>query len=138
MNSSTPPNLEDRLARTPRRGLPADLRQACLAMRGSVPRPTPPTRQHAFWLHWFWPHPAAWGGLAILWCTILALHRLAPVPVNVLAATGPSTPLIKDPDSNRQLAHQRETREELLRQPLPPLDIDRPRKASPPSTNRIA
>jgi hypothetical protein len=46
--------------------------------------------------------------------------------------------LILDPDSTRQLAAQREAREELLRQPLPPLDIDRPRNATPPSTNRIA
>ncbi len=138
MNSSTPPNLEDRLAQVPRQGLPEDLRQACLDMSRTTPRPTPPARRHALWLHWLWPHPAAWGGLAAVWCAIFALHRFAPVPVNVLAATGPSTPLIQDPDSTRQLAAQREAREELLRQPLPPLDIDRPRNATPPSTNRIA
>lgn len=138
MNSSTPPNLEDRLAQVPRRGLPEDLRKSCLDLARANRQSSSPARRHALWFQWLWPHPAAWAGLAAVWCTIFALHQFAPVPVNVLAATGPSTPLILDPDSTRQLAAQREAREELLRQPLPPLDIDRPRNATPPSTNRIA
>ena len=146
MNPNPPPNLEDRLAQVPRRGLPDDLRQACLdlARGATAPRParpaSEPTRRSSPWFGWLWPHPVAWAGLATVWCTILALHSLAPVPIDVFAATGPSTPLIPDADSIRQLALQREAREELLRHPLPPpqLDIDRPRNATPPSTNRIA
>lgn len=144
MNPNPPPNLEDRIARIPRRGLPEDLRQSCrdlarIAAAKPVParasRPAVPS-----WLSWLWPHPTAWAALAAVWCTILALHRLAPVPIDVLAATGPSTPLVPDADATRQLALQREAREELLRRPLPPpqLDIDRPRNATPPFTNRIA
>lgn len=146
MNPNPPPNLEDRLARIPRRGLPEDLRKTCveLARDATAPRParrTPePTRRSSPWFSWLWPHPVAWAGLAAVWCTILALHQFAPVPIDVFAAAGPSTPLVPDADSTRQLALQREAREELLRQPLPPpqLDIDRPRNATPPSTNRIA
>ncbi len=149
MNPNPPPNLEDRIARIPRRGLPEDLRKACveLTRNAAAPNPCPaqpakpaPPRHRSAWIQWLWPHPFAWAGLAAVWCTILALHQCAPVPIDVLAATGPSTPLVPDADSTQQLALQREAREELLRQPLlpPRLDIDRPRNATPPSTNRIA
>lgn len=144
MNPNPPPNLEDRIARIPRRGLPEDLRKACVeltrnaAARRPIPAKPAPTRHRSAWIQWLWPHPVAWAGLAAVWCTILALHQFAPVPIDVFAAAGPSTPLVPDADSTHQLALQREAREELLRQPLPPLDIDRPRNATPPSTNRIA
>lgn len=140
------PQLEDRLAQVPRRGLPSDLRAACLAQaRSETAHPTAPAapeprRRTSPWFAWLWPHPAAWAGLAAAWCAILALRGLAPVPINILAATGPSTPLVLDPDATRQLVLQREAREESLRPLLPPapLDIDRPRNPAPPSTNRIA
>ena len=146
MKPTPPPNLEDRIAQIPRRGLPEDLRKACVeltrnaAARRPIPAKPAPTRHRSAWIQWLWPHPVAWAGLAAVWCTILALHQFAPVPIDVFAAAGPSTPLVPDADSTHQLALQREAREELLRQPLPPpqLDIDRPRNATPPSTNRIA
>ena len=146
MNPQPQPHLEDRLARTPRRGLPPDLRAACLDLARSAtahatsPATTQPPRRPSPWSAWLWPHPAAWAGLAAAWCAILALRGPAPVPANVLAATGPSTPLVLAPDPPRQLVLQREAREESLRPLLPPvpLDIDRPRNPVPPSTNRIA
>lgn len=146
MNPHRQPQLEDRLAQVPRSGLPSDLRAACLAQARSAtahataPAAPTPRRRAGPWSAWLWPHPAAWAGLAAAWCAILALRGLAPVPINLLAATGPSSPLVLDPDVTRQLVLQREAREESLRPLLPPepRDIDRPRNPTPPSTNRIA
>jgi len=135
-DESTP--FEDRLARMPMTGLPPDLRAACLAeVRGSANLANSPL--WAGLRQWFWPHPAAWAGLAALWCLILGLHWQAPVPVDVFASSGPSTPLMPDPDVLQQLALQRQTRNEALRPSAPslPFDLDRPRN-SQPQTNRIA
>lgn len=146
MTPQPSPHPEERLSKIPRRRLPPDLRAACidLARAGAPATPAPARtasrRTATPGIAWLWPHPAAWASLGAAWCAILALHRLAPRPIHILAATGPSVPLMLAPDVARQLALQRETREESLR-PLPhpsPLDIDRPRNAAPPSTNRIA
>jgi len=136
-DESTP--FEDRLSRVPRSGLPADLRAACRAQAraAAAPRPTPPL--WAALRSWFWPHPIAWACLAALWCLIFGLHWQAPVPIDTYAATGPSIPLMPDPDVLQQLALQREARAEALRPSPPslPFDLDRPRN-SQPQTNRLA
>ena len=62
MNPNPPPNLEDLIARIPRRGLPEDLRQSCLDLTRSAAKPAPARASRRIlpsWFSWLWPHPAA-------------------------------------------------------------------------------
>lgn len=77
--------FEQRLKETPRREVPADWRQEIL---GAVAR----QRTHSPWTSlvlpaalpweklrgWLWPHPYAWGALAVCWLIIAALNVSGP------------------------------------------------------------
>jgi hypothetical protein len=81
MNEETE-QFEQRLKRQPLRQVPAAWREEILAVAvrhssyscGEI-------RSSSFFailnrrlVSWFWPHPAAWGGLAAIWIFIFAVH----------------------------------------------------------------
>jgi hypothetical protein len=134
MNTPESSPLEQRLARLPLRGLPPDLRSACLRR---IPSPTPSASRR--FLNLFRPHPWAWSTLAFAWTLCAVLHWTQPRPVEVLAAQSRPAQLVPDIETIRLLALQRATREELLRPSPPPIPpaVDRPRSRLH-STNHLA
>ena len=74
----------------------------------------------------FWPHPRAWAGLAVVWVLILFLHVAARDTSEV--ATKETLP--PSPDVALALKQQRQLRAELIGQSAP-LESDRPRPLLP-------
>ncbi|HZT21944.1 MAG TPA: hypothetical protein VFB55_03455 [Verrucomicrobiae bacterium] len=133
-----PDEFEQRLSRQPLRPVPAEWRAEILAaMRrgeetprcGIGPRSVPSLP--AWLATLFWPRPAAWAGLAVVWIFIFALNFSMRDHTPALAekVAPPS------PEMMAQLKQQRRLLVELLG-PRNADDADRPKPAAPPPQSR--
>lgn len=80
--------FERKLSEVPLRRPPPGWRRELLAGTEKIAAP------EWSWRHWFWPSPAAWGGLAAVWViffAVNALERPSPPPNQLLIATSASS-----------------------------------------------
>ena len=100
----TPPDpidaLEQRLAATPHRELPAAWRTRILATAQTAEREPWPRRLAAL----LWPHPLAWGALATGWLAIAALNLSGPHGEALYAVTSPTSRPAPDTNPAEMLA----------------------------------
>ena len=74
-------SFEERLRRVPRREIPSGWRRGIL--RAAQPRDAAPP---AWFRALFWPHPAAWAGVAAAWFLVLYLNVAAGDAAPAIAA----------------------------------------------------
>jgi len=77
MNDETQ-QFERRLSRQPLREIPGEWRSDILSAAKRASRPEPHTSSLSTFTNqlstFFWPHPKAWAGLAVVWVLILAMN----------------------------------------------------------------
>ena len=77
MNDETE-QFERRLSRQPLREIPGEWRSDILSAAKRASRPEPHTSSLSTFTNqlstFFWPHPKAWAGLAVVWVLILAMN----------------------------------------------------------------
>ncbi|HEY8901560.1 MAG TPA: hypothetical protein VIM61_14195 [Chthoniobacterales bacterium] len=88
--------FERRLAATPRRDAPSELRARILAIAREAERPA----WRIVLARLLWPHPIAWGALAAAWIAIAAL--------NVAGPRGPELYTVSPPEYRDRLPAARE------------------------------
>lgn len=131
-------DFEERLQRQPFRRLPDEwkaeiLNAADLADQKSEPPP------RWGWRELFWPHPAAWAGLAAAWVVIAASNVVMQENGSNAASV---TAMTRSEDSLMLLVEQRRLYRELLEPaldyfPLPPVpDRETPARSRPRSSTQ--